>query len=317
MDKTSCKFELIRDALAQEGNVLKITELCEVAGVPRSGYYRWINAEGVRQAREQKDREDFELILQAFQFRGYDKGIRGIHMRLLHLPNPVLMNVKKIQRLMRKYGLTCPIRKANPYRRMAKALRTSNVADNILNREFSEHGPRRVLLTDITYIPYNGVFCYLSTILDAYTKQVLSYVLSPSLELDFVMETVTQLVNEHGVSLDSETLIHSDQGFHYTSYRFIQIVKDNDLRQSMSRRGNCWDNAPQESFFGHMKDEIDISSCTTFEQVKRVIDDWIDYYNNDRYQWRLAKLSPNEYYKYLLTGSYPLLELSNPKERLN
>lgn len=312
MDKTSCKFELIRNVLAKESNVLKVSELCEIAGVSRSGYYRWRNAENVRQVREQKDREDFELILQAFQFRGYDKGIRGIHMRLLHLPKPVLMNVKKIQRLMRKYGLACPIRKANPYRRMAKALKTSNVADNLLNREFTEHGARKILLTDITYIPYNGVFCYLSTILDAYTKQVLSYVLSPSLELDFVMKTVTQLVNEHGISLDSKTLIHSDQGFHYTSYRFIQIVKDNDLRQSMSRRGNCWDNAPQESFFGHMKDEIDLSSCFTFGQVKIVIDDWIDYYNNDHCQWQLAKLSPNEYYKYLLSGSYPLHGITNP-----
>lgn len=71
----------------------------------------------------------------------YDKGIRGIHMRLLHLPQPVQMNVKKIQRLMRKYGLSCPIRKANPYRRMAKALKTNNVAGNLLNREFTAMGP--------------------------------------------------------------------------------------------------------------------------------------------------------------------------------
>ena len=221
-------------------------------------------------------------------------------MRLLHLPEPVVMNVKKIQRLMRKYGLYCPIRQANPYRRMA-------VADNLLNREFEQHGPRRVLLTDITYIPYRGVFCYLSTILDAFTKQVLAYVLSPSLELDFVLETVHILIQKHGVSLDAQTLVHSDQGCHYTSLRFIQILKDSSLRQSMSRRGNCWDNAPQESFFGHMKDEIDLSECETFDQVKAVIDDWIDYYNNDRYQWQLAKLSPNEFYRYLVSGVYPLL----------
>ena len=100
--------------------------------------------------------------------------------------------------------------------------------------------------------------------------------------------------------------IHSDQGFHYTSYRFIQLLKDHALRQSMSRRGNCWDNAPQESFFGHMKDEIDLSGCTAFEQVRAILDDWIDYYNNDRYQWQLAKLSPNEFYTYLTTGVYPL-----------
>lgn len=74
----------------------------------------------------------------------------------------------------------------------------------------------------------------------------------------------------------------------------------------MSRRGNCWDNAPQESFFGHMKDEIDLSKCKSFEEVKKIIDDWIDYYNNERYQWKLAKLSPNEYYNYIITGEYPI-----------
>lgn len=189
---------------------------------------------------------------------------------------------------------------------MAKALRTSHVADNLVNREFESHGPRKILLTDITYIPYNGQFCYLSTILDAFTKQILSYVLSESLELDFVLKSVEQLIERHGISLSAETLIHSDQGCHYTSYRFIQIVKDAELRQSMSRRGNCWDNAPQESFFGHMKDEIDLSGCQNFQEVKKIIDDWMDYYNNDRYQWQLAKLSPHEYYNYISTGIYPL-----------
>ena len=207
---------------------------------------------------------------------------------------------------MKKYGLVCNIRKANPYRRMAKAIKTNNVADNLLKRNFTSYGPRMVLLTDITYIPYNGVFCYLSTILDAYTKQILSYVLSESLEVDFVLQTVNKMVEEHGVSLKTETMIHSDQGCHYTSCSFIQLVKDKGLRQSMSRRGNCWDNAPQESFFGHMKDEIDISQCTEFSEVKRVVDDWLDYYNNERYQWQLAKLSPNEYYQYITTGIYHL-----------
>jgi transposase InsO family protein len=189
---------------------------------------------------------------------------------------------------------------------MAKALKTNNVADNLLNRNFKEYGPRRVMLTDITYIPYEGKFAYLSTILDAYTKQILSYVLSDSLEVDFVLETVEKLVKTHGIELTKETLIHSDQGCHYTSTSFIRLVNDKDLRQSMSRKGNCWDNAPQESFFGHMKDEIDVSDCKKFREVKDVIDDWLEYYNNSRYQWQLAKLSPNEYYEYITTGVYPL-----------
>ena len=163
-----------------------------------------------------------------------------------------------------------------------------------------------VLLTDVSYIPYNGTFCYLSTILDAYTRQILAYELSESLKVDFVLQTIVQMVDKHGISLQAETIVHSDQGFHYTSLKFIQILKDSNLRQSMSRRGNSWDNAPQESFFGHMKDEIDLYGCTRFSQVKRIIDDWMDYYNTERYQWQLAKLAPDEYYRYITTGVYPL-----------
>lgn len=305
MDSVGTRFEAVREALADKNNVLTVKDLCELAGVSRSGYYNWIRSENARVLREAKDQEAFEKILEAYQFRGYAKGVRGIHMRLLHMG--VLMNVKKIRRLMRKYRLVCPIRKPNPYRRLHKSIQMGNTAENLVNREFESHGPRAVLLTDITYIPLNGAFCYLSTILDACTKQVLAYVLSESLEVDFVLETVNLLVKNHGISLIKETIIHSDQGTHYTSLKFIQLVKNNDLRQSMSRRGNCWDNAPQESFFGHMKDELasEISGWASFEDVKASIDRWMDYYNNDRYQWDLAKLSPNEYYNYITTGEYP------------
>ena len=313
MDKPSAKYEVIHEIVSQEGNLQNVRELCEIAGVSRSGYYNWLHSADKRAEKEAADQADFELILQAYQFRGYDKGIRGIHMRLLHMEPPVLMNTKKIQRLMHKYGLKCPIRKANPYRRMAKALKTDAVADNLLKREFKEHGPRKVLLTDITYIPCCGGFFYLSVIKDAYTMQILAHVLSESLELDFVLETVNILIENHGAALDDETLIHSDQGCHYTSKKFREIVKDSNLRQSMSRRGNCWDNAPQESFFGHMKDEImdKIALAGSFADAKAIIDDYIDYYNNDRGQWQLAKLSPNEYYRYITTGQYPLTIYDN------
>lgn len=292
--------------ISKKNNMLSLKMLCEIANVSRSGYYNWVASEENRNLKEEQDRKDFEIILIAYNYKGYNKGARGIYMRLLHTDPPIIMNVKKIRRLMKKYNLFCPIRQANPYRRMAKALKTNNVADNLLNREFKMHGPRTILLTDITYLPYNGTRCYLSTILDAYTKEILSYVLSESLEVDFVLETVNQLIDNHGISLTTETLVHSDQGCHYTSYCFIQILKDKELRQSMSRKGNCWDNAPQESFFGHMKDEIDISKCKTFNEVKTIIDDWIYYYNHERYQWDLAKLSPCEYYEYITTGIYPL-----------
>lgn len=303
----SSKYKVIQEMTQRDDNLLNITWLCTAAGVSRSGYYHYLETEDLRQQREEQDRKDFLLIQEAFMFRGYNKGARGIYMRLLHMDPPVNMNIKKIRRLMKKFGLFCPIRKANPYRRMAKALKTSNVAPNLLNREFEKHGPRTVLLTDITYI-INGKAprCYMSTIIDAFTKELLAWVLSKSLEIDFVLETVNQLIENHGISLTAKTLINSDQGVHYTSVKFIQLIKDSELRQSMSRKANCWDNAPQESFYGHMKDDIDISKCTRFEDVHQVISNWADYYNNERYQWDLARLAPTEYHKYLVTGEYPL-----------
>lgn len=316
MHDTSCVFEVINRTIVENGNNLSIKDLCRVAGVSRSGYYAWLKAAPVREAAEEQDRRDFELILETYKLRGYKKGAESIYMNLLHRNPPVIMNLKKIRRLMKKFRLVCPIRKANAYKRMAKALKTSNVADNLLQREFEMYGPRIVLLTDITYLPYNGTFAYLSTILDAFTKQILSYVVSPSLEMDFVLETVNIAIEEHGVSLSQETILHSDQGCHYTSLKFIDILHSKRLRQSMSRKGNCWDNAPQESFFGHMKDHIKdrLKVSTEFAQVKAIVDEYINYYNNDRYQWELAKLSPNEYYQFCITGEYPL-EIDNPPTR--
>ena len=304
---TVAKFEIIRELTLSDNNLLNIVWLCEAAGVSRSGYYHYLKVEDGRLRREELDRQDFSKIVEAYQFRGYDKGARGIYMRFLHLDPPISMNLKKIRRLMKKYRLFCPIRKANPYRRAAKAITTAQVAPNLLNREFESRGPRKVLLTDITYIISSKIpRCYMCTIIDACTKELLAWTLSITMEEDFVLEAVNILIVKYGISLTADTLIHSDQGSHYKSIKFIQLIKDNNLRQSMSRKANCWDNAPQESFFGHMKDELDLSGCTTYQEVKQIISDWVDYYNNYRYQWDLAKLSPVEYYKYLITGSYPL-----------
>lgn len=315
MNDSSCVFEVINQTIQNSDNRLSVKELCRTAGISRSGYYAWVKAAPIRKAAEEQDRQDFELILEVYKIRGYKKGAKSIYMNLLHMDPPVVMNLKKIRRLMKKYGLVCPIRKANTYRRIAKALKTSHVAENLLQREFECYGPRIVLLTDITYLPYNGTFAYLSTILDAFTKQVLAYMVSDSLEVDFVLETVNILIRDHGISLSHETILHSDQGCHYTSYKFIEILRSKKLRQSMSRRGNCWDNAPQESFFGHMKDCIKekLREVSDFSQVKAIVDDYINYYNKERYQWRLAKLSPNEYYQFCITGEYPL-KINNPPE---
>ena len=103
MDSAGERFAAIQEALADRKNILTVKELCELAGVSRSGYYNWVRSERARETREQRDRADFEWILEAYRFRSYAKGARGIHMRLLHMG--VRMNVKKIRRLMRKYRL--------------------------------------------------------------------------------------------------------------------------------------------------------------------------------------------------------------------
>lgn len=246
------------------------------------------------------------MIYQAYCFRGYDKGYRGTQMRLKRMG--VLMNRKKVRRLMRKYGLVCPIRRPNAYRQMMRKMMTNAIAKNRVAREFRKHGCRKILLTDITYLRLKDKFCYLSVIIDAYTTEVLAYCLSQSLEVDFVLQTVKSLLAHHQLELDSTTIIHSDQGCHYTSIPFRQLLTDVELRQSMSRRGNCWDNAPQESFFGHMKDELRpyIKRWKSIEDVQDRIDDWMDYYNNDRYQDKLHGMAPTEYYNWLCTHGWTI-----------
>ncbi len=311
------KFALIREALMQSDNMLNVTKLCELAGVSRTGFYGWCSAEGNRQAREEQDQKDFALILEAYKFRGYDKGVEGLYMRILHMG--IIMNKKKIRRLARKFGLSCPIRKPNPYRQMMKELKVHKVFPNVVARVF-KRAPRKVLLTDISYLFYNvgneKKTCYLSAILDAYTHEILAYQISESLKVDFVIKTVNKLMDKYGYQLDDETIVHSDQGVHYTSKEFIEKLKDAKFVQSMSRKGNCWDNAPMESFFGHMKDEIKrvISKYERFEDVVAKVDDWIDYYNNDRGQKSLKNLTPAEFYQYSLTGVYPLPVYKKPEK---
>ena len=303
-------FKIIYTLTQKHKNKLNIKWLCTLAGVSRSGYYNYVKnlTSNKYLLREEKDKSDFETILKAYNFKNRHKGARLIKMTLEN-EFGIIMNLKKIRRLMNKYGLKCPIRKANPYRRIAKAMATNNYHDNILNRDFYTNIPGRHLLTDITYIFYgpNRDKAYLSTIKDSATREILAYKLSKNLDVDFVLETVKSLMSNHKDLITKDTLIHSDQGFHYTSLSYQNLLKELEIQQSMSRRGNCWDNAPQESFFGHMKDELHLKECLDYEDLINEIDDYMDYYNNYRYQWDLGKRSPVEYRIYLLEGGIQLL----------
>lgn len=300
--KAAIIFKLIQEIISKYNFKNMVSHLCKVAEVSRSGYYRYIESSKNRDVREQRDLQLKEAILKAFNHRGYKKGSRSIKMVLENEFN-LIVNRKCIQRIMRKYNIKCPIRKANPYRRMMKATKEHTVVPNLLNRNFKQEVVGKVLLTDITYLPY-GASCmaYLSTIKDASTNEILSYNLSNRLTLEIATKTIDKLIIQHENLLHKDAFIHSDQGVHYTSPKFQKLLKEYNLGQSMSRRGNCWDNAPQESFFGHMKDEIDSKGCSTFEELQLLIDDYMEYYNNFRYQWGLKKLTPIQYRNQLLSA---------------
>ncbi len=202
---------------------------------------------------------------------------------------------------MKKYGIVCPHRKPNPHKQMAKATKEHKVVQNKLNRQFKQGTPGKVLLTDITRLPYNGNhMAYLSTVKDGSTNELLAYHVSDRITLDIAIQTVHKLMNNKKIVLDKDAFIHSDQGSHYTSPRYQKLLKKYGLGQSMSRRGNCWDNAPQESFFGHLKDKVNYQSAKTLKELKSKINHYMTYYNNYRYQWNLKKKTPIQYRNHLL-----------------
>lgn len=282
-----------------------ITHLCEVSGVSRSGYYNYFTNKSkiTRDALAKADELVRDNILKAYNFKGRKKGARQIKMTL-EGEFRIVYNLKRIRRVMKKYNIICPIRKANPYRRMMKATREHSVLPNSLKRNFKQDIPGKVLLTDITYLFYGkGQKAYLSTIKDASTNEILAYNVSDSLKLDIATDTIHKLKKNRSIKLHKDAFIHSDQGVHYTSPVFQKLVKKCGLGQSMSRRGNCWDNAPQESFFGHFKDEAYIKTCETLDQLKKEIKQYMIYYNKYRYQWDLKKMTPVQYRNHLLDSA--------------
>lgn len=238
------------------------------------------------------------LIKEIFEKGKKKFGWRQVQMHL-KADYQVIMNHKKIRRIMNKYGLIAQVRKRNPYKMIMKKTQDHRTCDNILNRNFDQIVPRRVFCTDITYLYYGlSRKAYLSVIKDIATGEAVAWELSMNLELEFVLKTIDKL---NALKKDSEALIHSDQGFHYTSPLYIQRVQHLNLTQSMSRKGNCVDNAPIESFFGHLKDELDFKSCNTFEELNKAVETYMNYYNNQRYQWELKKMTPVQYRNHLLS----------------
>lgn len=197
---------------------------------------------------------------------------------------------------MKQYGLIAKIRRVNPYKMMMKKSFEHRTFPNKLQRQFHPIVPFKVFCTDITYIPFLQGFVYLSVMKDIASGEVVSWNLSPSLEMALVIRTLNNLKLESCENI----MIHSDQGFHYTNPMYIGMIKELKMNQSMSGKGNCIDNAPIESFFGHMKDELDYKSCRSFQELYLKIEEYMQYYNYERKQWTRKKMTPVEYRNYLL-----------------
>lgn len=298
--RPSEKYALILGLVAASKR-FSVSDLCDVAGVSRSGYYRWLSCAPRRLQREQADYEQHLRIRDIFQKRNRKAGWRVIKMNLER--QAVTMNHKKIRRLMKKYSLVTQIRRRNPYKYLAKATQEHRTAPNVLKRRFGQGLPYRAFSTDITYLyDGSGQRSYLSIIKDLASGEIVAHRVSASLGMDLSLDVIRQLATKTGRTKLQGSLIHSDQGFHYTHPFYSKLLADLAITQSMSRKGNCLDNAPVESFFGHMKDELDLTSCHSLDQVRTVIDKYIYDYNHHRYQWERKKMAPVEYRNHLLAS---------------
>jgi len=266
-----------------------------IARVSKSGYYKWLKISD----KSNKDHNDYLTIKEIFDIGKGKWGFRTIYMKL-RLDKKVIMNHKKIIRIMNKYDLITKIKKRNPYKNMAKKTKEHRTFENKLDRKFKQLIPYRFFCTDITYLFFNRKLAYLSVVKDIASGEIVSWELSRHIDMQLVLNTMENMKNNNNLNSFDKVLIHSDQGFHYTNPSYINMVKDLGMVQSMSRKGNCIDNAPVESFFGHMKDEIDCRKCRFFEELREVIAEYINYYNNQRYQWNLKKMTPVQYRNHLL-----------------
>ena len=264
--------------------------LCGIANVSRSGYYRWLKTADA----PKRDYDDYLAIKEIFD-KGRGKcGFRTIKMRL-EREKHVVMNHKKIIRIKRAYGLITKIRRRNPYKATMKKTEAHRVFPNVLARRFDQMVPNRFFGTDITYLPFNCRFAYLAIVKDIASGEIVAWHVSPYITMELVLTMLGRMRAYPGA------FIHSDQGFHFTNPAYIEKVRALDMLQSMSRKGNCIDNAPVESFFGHFKDDVDYKGCRTFEDLRQLVENYIRYYNYERAQWGRMKMTPVEYRDHLLS----------------
>ena len=198
-------------------------------------------------------------------------------------------NPKTILRIMHKYDLLSEIRRRKRWRKMGE---DKHRYDNWLNREFNAEHPNQKWVTDISYIQTQEGVLYLSMIRDLYDRSIVAYRTGTSQTINLVLETIHLAMKSVKTESRRELHLHSDQGFQYTSQAYFDLTKEYGILPSMSRRGNCYDNASAENFFGILKTEcIYRRKPETFEEANKMIDDYIYFYNHERIQLKTG-LSP-------------------------
>ena len=283
------RFELISQLKADDPR-FNISAACDALEVSRRGYYDWVAAAPKRAEREEADLEAKAQVEAAYRHRGFKKGSRQV-VDCLRRTQEVVMSRKKVQRITRKFGLAPKRRRKSPYKPVGTD-GLPKVAPNAVDRDFRRGEPLRVLSTDITYLPGRDGFSYLSGVIDCETDVVLAHVTSDSMEEQFVLDTYDQL---KGLELPDDIWACSDQGVHYTARAYRDKLAELGINQSMSRKACCWDNAPIESFWGRMKEQIPATDGMAHDEIAALVDEYVDYYNNERGQARLGWLTPVEY----------------------
>jgi len=259
--------------------------LLNVSGISRSGYYKWLK----RSARSEKEDQLRNRILKLYEkFKGI-YGYRRLKVAYKQQYSETI-NHKKIYRLMREMGLKSRIRR----KRRSFYKQTQIKKPNILNRNFKAVKEKEKLVTDITNLKYKNTTIYLCTILDLYNREILAYLMSKKNDNQLVANTFKEVIEKEGEL--TGTILHSDQGSQYTTEYYSELLIKAGIEQSMSRRGNCLDNAPMECFFSHLKSElIYITKYTSEEELIQSVKNYIGFYNTERIQVKLKNLSPVAY----------------------
>ena len=279
------KYALIREHVGQ----FTICLMCRVLGVSRSGYYRWLT----RPKSQRVLRREFmeQLVIDTYATFKARYGAPRIAKELRALEIPCSTN--HIADILREQGLKARNGKAFTYG--SHALTMHNVADNLLWRDFGANKPNEKWTTDITYIWVEDQWLYLATVMDLYSRQIVGWSLDSSMTEQLVTAALRMAFQRRDI--EPGLIIHSDRGVQYRSQKYIDFMKRNGVTPSMSRKGNCWDNAPMESFFSRLKVElIYAEQYTSIEAAKSGIFEYIEiFYNRLRRHSAIGYVSPVEF----------------------